>query len=51
VVVATPIAEASLTLPRVKAVVDGGLRRTPTYDSATGLGTLVSLLLLFFFSI
>ena len=37
VIVSSPIAEASLTLPRVSAVVDSGLRRVPTFDSGSGL--------------
>jgi ATP-dependent helicase HrpB len=37
VVLATSIAETSLTVPGVRIVVDGGWRRTPRLDPATGL--------------
>ena len=37
VVLATSIAETSLTVPGVRIVVDGGWRRTPRLDTATGL--------------
>jgi ATP-dependent helicase HrpB len=37
VVLATSIAETSLTVPGVRIVVDGGWRRTPRLDQATGL--------------
>jgi len=37
VVLATDIAETSLTVEGVRVVVDGGLARTPRYDPSTGL--------------
>jgi ATP-dependent helicase HrpB len=37
VVLATSIAETSLTVPGVRIVVDGGWRRTPRLDPSTGL--------------
>jgi ATP-dependent helicase HrpB len=37
VVLATSIAETSLTVPGVRIVIDGGFRRTPRLDPATGL--------------
>ena len=43
VVLATSIAETSLTVPGVRIVVDGGFRRTPRLDSATGLTRLETL--------
>jgi ATP-dependent helicase HrpB len=43
VVLATAIAETSLTVPGVRIVVDGGFRRAPRLDSATGLSRLVTL--------
>lgn len=42
VVLATSIAETSLTVPGVRIVVDGGYRRTPRLDGATGLTRLVA---------
>ncbi len=42
VVLATSIAETSLTVPGVRIVVDGGFRRTPQLDAATGLSRLVT---------
>jgi ATP-dependent helicase HrpB len=42
VVLATSIAETSLTVPGVRIVVDGGFRRTPRLDGATGLSRLVT---------
>jgi ATP-dependent helicase HrpB len=39
-VLATSIAESSLTLPRVTAVVDCGLRRISSYEPATGMSGL-----------
>ncbi|GGM08733.1 hypothetical protein GCM10012279_28520 [Micromonospora yangpuensis] len=39
---ATSIAESSLTVPGVRAVVDAGLSRVPRTDHARGLGTLVT---------
>jgi ATP-dependent helicase HrpB len=43
VVLATSIAETSLTVPGVRIVVDGGWRRTPRLDPATGLTRLTTL--------
>ena len=43
VVLATSIAETSLTVPGVRIVVDGGWRRAPRLDSATGLTRLTTL--------
>ncbi len=43
VVLATSIAETSLTVPGVRIVVDGGWRRTPRLDPATGLTRLATL--------
>ena len=37
IVLATSIAETSLTVPGVRIVIDGGWRRTPRLDPATGL--------------
>ncbi len=42
VVVATAVAESSLTVPGVRAVVDAGLSRVPRTDLARGLGALVT---------
>ncbi len=42
VVLATAIAETSLTVPGVRIVVDGGFRRAPRLDPATGLTRLVT---------
>lgn len=42
VVLSTSIAETSLTVPGVRIVVDGGFRRTPRLDGATGLTRLVT---------
>ncbi len=42
VVLATSIAETSLTVPGVRIVVDGGWRRAPRVDPATGLTRLVT---------
>jgi len=42
VVLATSIAETSLTVPGVRIVVDGGFRRVPRLDSATGLSRLAT---------
>ncbi|HET6605982.1 MAG TPA: ATP-dependent helicase HrpB, partial [Rhodopila sp.] len=42
VVLATSIAETSLTVPGVRIVVDGGWRRTPRLDPATGLTRLTT---------
>ncbi len=42
VVLATAIAETSLTVPGVRIVVDGGWRRAPRLDPATGLPRLVT---------
>ncbi|WP_372620548.1 ATP-dependent helicase HrpB [Falsiroseomonas sp.] len=43
VVLATSIAETSLTVPGVRIVVDGGFRRAPRLDPASGLSRLVTL--------
>ena len=43
VVLATSIAETSLTVPGVRIVVDGGWRRAPRMDSGTGLTRLSTL--------
>ena len=43
VVLATSIAETSLTVPGVRIVVDGGFRRAPKLDPATGLTRLATL--------
>ncbi|MGY4803705.1 helicase-related protein, partial [Teichococcus aerofrigidensis] len=43
VVLATSIAETSLTVPGVRIVVDGGFRRAPRLDPATGLSRLATL--------
>ena len=40
VVVATAVAETSVTLPRIEGVVDGGLSRRARFDPTTGLGRL-----------
>ncbi|MFI5892692.1 ATP-dependent RNA helicase [Actinoplanes sp. NPDC051513] len=42
VVLATAVAESSLTVPGVRAVVDAGLARVPRMDHARGLGALVT---------
>nr|WP_196792127.1 ATP-dependent helicase HrpB [Motilibacter deserti] len=42
VVLATSVAESSLTVPGVRAVVDAGLARVPRLDPARGLGSLVT---------
>ena len=42
VVVATAVAESSLTVPGVRIVVDSGLSREPRYDSARGMSGLVT---------
>ncbi len=43
VVLATSIAETSLTVPGVRIVIDGGWRRAPRMDQATGLTRLTTL--------
>jgi ATP-dependent helicase HrpB len=43
VVLATSIAETSLTVPGVRIVIDGGFRRSPRLDPATGLTRLTTL--------
>ena len=40
IVLATSIAETSLTIDGVRIVIDAGLRRIPAYEPATGLSTL-----------
>ena len=42
VVLATAIAETSLTVPGVRIVVDGGFRRAPRFDPASGLTRLMT---------
>ena len=42
VIVSTPIAEASLTIPSVTCVVDSGLRREPRCDADSGMSRLVT---------
>ena len=42
VVLATSIAETSLTVPGVRVVVDGGWRRTPRLDPGSGLSRLLT---------
>ena len=42
VVLATSVAESSLTVPGVRTVVDAGLARVPRTDLARGLGSLVT---------
>ncbi|MEV0644164.1 ATP-dependent helicase HrpB [Phytomonospora sp. NPDC050363] len=42
VVLATSVAESSLTVPGVRIVVDSGLARVPRTDHARGLGSLVT---------
>jgi len=43
IVLATPIAETSLTIAQVRVVVDSGLRRAPRFDVRSGLTRLVTL--------
>lgn len=43
IVLATSIAETSLTVPGVRIVVDGGFRRAPRFDAASGLPRLATL--------
>ncbi len=40
IILATPIAETSLTIEGVRQVVDSGLRRAPRYEASTGLSRL-----------
>lgn len=40
IILATSIAETSLTLPDTRVVIDGGFRRAPRWDTATGLNRL-----------
>lgn len=42
VVLATAIAETSLTVPGVRIVIDGGFRRSPRFDPASGLTRLAT---------
>ena len=42
VIVSTPIAESSLTVPGVTIVVDSGLRRAPKYDHSKGMTRLTT---------
>jgi len=43
IVLATSIAETSLTIPGVRIVIDGGFRRAPRLDPASGLAKLATL--------
>ena len=43
IILATAIAESSLTVPRVRTVVDVGLAREPRLDVRRGIGQLVTL--------
>jgi ATP-dependent helicase HrpB len=43
VVLATAIAETSLTIEGVRVVIDGGLMRRPRFDAASGMGRLVTM--------
>ncbi|GFR51286.1 hypothetical protein Agub_g13646, partial [Astrephomene gubernaculifera] len=43
VILATPIAESSVTIDGVTAVVDSGLRRAPRYDPATAINRLITI--------
>ncbi|MEQ8662670.1 MAG: ATP-dependent helicase HrpB, partial [Gammaproteobacteria bacterium] len=42
VVLATNVAESSLTLPGVRAVIDSGLAREPRFDAASGMSRLAT---------
>jgi len=42
IILATPIAETSLTVPGVRIVIDGGFRRAPRFDPGSGLTRLVT---------
>jgi ATP-dependent helicase HrpB len=42
VVLSTAIAETSLTVPGVRIVIDGGFRRSPRFDAASGLTRLAT---------
>lgn len=42
IILASPIAETSLTVPGVRGVVDGGFSRAPAFDPASGLTRLVT---------
>ena len=42
IVVTTSVAESSLTVPGVRAVVDAGLAREPRMDQARGLGAYIA---------
>lgn len=43
-VLATNVAESSVTLPNVRAVIDSGLAREPRFDSASGMSRLETVL-------
>lgn len=43
VILATSIAETSLTVPGVRVVIDGGFRRAPRFDTGAGLSRLETL--------
>lgn len=40
IVLATNVAESSVTLPGVRAVIDSGLAREPRFDAASGMSRL-----------
>ena len=42
VILASPVAETSLTVPGVRIVIDGGFRRAPSFDPGTGLSRLTT---------
>lgn len=42
VVIATAVAETSLTIPGIRLVVDGGYQRLPVFDIGAGMGRLVT---------
>lgn len=42
VVVATAVAETSLTIPDIRLVIDGGYQRLPLFDVGAGMGRLVT---------
>lgn len=45
IVLATNVAESSVTLPNVRAVVDSGLAREPRFDAASGMSRLETVLI------
>lgn len=42
VVIATAVAETSLTIPGIRLVIDGGYQRLPVFDVGAGMGRLVT---------